>query len=409
MVLNTSPAKAGDQESNLSWNTLLQGSTFLAFSHPRPRSWYSECGKIIPDFKEVSKVRKILVLTLTVSLLLPVLALADQVPVRKEITDSDGTTREFIFYINNKETGRQTFDNSGNAKTTGAIPDALYRSYYGSGKIQGTWNYQGGHLQGASRIIYENGALKWVGTFENGKKQGMEIEFDQEGYRTFARQVTNGKPNGSEREYYKISLGGTPDGMNDPENSFPVYGLAMQIKTERFYREGILDGPEKEYYPPNIPKNTGAGATAGKSPYTQPKPPLVVLPTGTLKATRHYKNALKDGLEQEFYENEQLMAVRTWKQGRMEGPELEFYNTAVPAKAEANTNAPPNIPSTPAEANVVLAAVAAKIGPGNVFLIPVFENGPLKRFRQYRDGKVDLLIEFSQDGKITTIEGSRVK
>jgi antitoxin component YwqK of YwqJK toxin-antitoxin module len=108
------------------------------------------------------------------------------------------------------------------------------------GKIVTKELYVNDKREGLSYSYYNNGFLHEVTEYKGNKKHGTAVEYDEEGEIITFQKFSNGVL--TERQ--KINRN---DDRNVKQGLWQEYYDNGQVKKEMYYKDGILDGPYKEY------------------------------------------------------------------------------------------------------------------------------------------------------------------
>ncbi|MEK6647201.1 MAG: toxin-antitoxin system YwqK family antitoxin, partial [Candidatus Firestonebacteria bacterium] len=167
--------------------------------------------------------------------------------VTRKITQK-GYTKEAIYYSGNKEIAKEIFDEKGNIKRVGKIPNGIVKQYYESGKLEAEVNFKNGKKEGITKQYYENGKIWAEWNYKDDKLEGILKGYDDEsGELRSEINLKDGKREGIIKTYYengKLEAEGNyrDDKLEGIERRYNKNGEILAIDT---YKKGIKINSKK--------------------------------------------------------------------------------------------------------------------------------------------------------------------
>ncbi|MGV6861322.1 MAG: toxin-antitoxin system YwqK family antitoxin [Putridiphycobacter sp.] len=182
------------------------------------------------------------------------------------------------------------------------VPTGVFTYYYKSGNVQSKINFVNGTKAAYANLYHESsGRIMAKGKYVNEQKDSLWLYFDNVGQLKSQEWYTGGKLNGQRVIYYE-----------------PFNG---QYRVSRFeyYKNGVLDGQFKEYYPNTKLKAEGVykdGFLSGIVKYYHPN--------GKIQKVERYAHNVKHGWWVFYDEKGQSVGKKLYYEGRaLKGKELE--------------------------------------------------------------------------------------
>lgn len=116
-------------------------------------------------------------------------------------TDDNGNALEIIYYDNDKEIAKKTFDQNGNSKTTGKIPDGPVSLHDRDGNLISEYFVKNNKANGESKDFYKNGSVEYLSSYKNGVINGLAKGFYENGNLKSETDYLNGMMQGYHRGF----------------------------------------------------------------------------------------------------------------------------------------------------------------------------------------------------------------
>ena len=163
------------------------------------------------------------------------------IAVFSEITRKTDDGKIFYFYSGNKKIAKETFDEKGNVKRVGKIPDGIVKRYNEFGRLSQEWNYKNNKRNGLSKSYRRDGKVWQEGNYENDKV------ISEKQYELTAVQREAERE--AEREELIGLLGSEENDVKDEKENKKWVGYeekAIQIfKASYFWKKSITDFTKK--------------------------------------------------------------------------------------------------------------------------------------------------------------------
>ena len=189
------------------------------------------------------------------------------------------------------------------------------------------YSYKDGELDGLNVIYYKN-QIKETGHWKEGKQNGLFQLYTEDGILIDHALFKNGERDGLTEQFYndtgKIRISGNyKNGILDGE--YKVYYPNEKLQAETYYVNGELNGAYIGYYENGNIKLTGN--------YKENLPDgewKFYLEKGNLQSIVNYKVGELNGLKEEYYENGNLWTRKEFKNSIQEGVHEVYYEDGTP-------------------------------------------------------------------------------
>ncbi len=161
------------------------------------------------------------------------------------------------------------------------------RWYWDNGKLQALFNYKNGLPEGKAVEYYKNGNVKTVSDFKAGILDGQVLNYDEQGNKTSLETYKNGVKQGP----------------------YKVWHLNGKLKLEGYFYEDEFDSLWRYY--------DAMGVVVGEGKFKRGTGSLTAwFPNGKIMRKTLYKNSLKDGVEEIYNKQGELISRVLYKQGK---------------------------------------------------------------------------------------------
>lgn len=189
------------------------------------------------------------------------------------------------------------------------------------------YSYKDGELDGLNVIYYKN-QIKEIGHWKEGKQNGLFQLYTDDGILIDNALFKDGERDGLTEQFYsdtgKIRISGNyKNGILDGENK--VYYPNEKLQAETYYVNGELNGAYIGYYENGNIKLTGN--------YKENLPDgewKFYLEKGNLQSIVNYKVGELNGLKEEYYENGNLWTRKEFKNNYLDGVYEVYYENGNP-------------------------------------------------------------------------------
>jgi len=213
--------------------------------------------------------------------------------------------------------------------------------FHQNGRLLSKKNYRDGKSNGLDEVFHANGQLANSVSYREGEQDGPQASFGESGEMLLRANFKSGKRDGLFETFFW-------------ENG--------QLETRTNYKEGKRDGLAEEFY-----KN------------------------GKLKIRYNYRYGKRDGLAEEFCKNGKLHTRRNYKDDTENGPAEWFDENGKLAR------------TSPYDQLVERDGVSYQVNSDEPFTgiaLDFHGNGQLRLRYNYKNGKMDGLVEEFRDGKL---------
>lgn len=224
----------------------------------------------------------------------------------------DGTVRDRTIFKNNK-------------------PDGLSEAFYPNANPKTKINFSMGQYHGTYEEFDESGQLVFSTNYSRGVIDGKELQYFPEGTIKAVREFRSGELNGS----YELNY---PDGKPErratykkgqPEGEMIEYFPDGSIRMKAIYQKGIPSLPIVYFHPNGKVRQrityNGQGAKVLEENYFSNE---------QLASSIRFVNELEEGEVKIFNENGNLMEIRNYSKGRLNGTRELFDESGQLTKTE---------------------------------------------------------------------------
>ena len=184
---------------------------------------------------------------------------------------------ERIFYIDGRETARQTLDFDGNIIESSGDPfTGPAKDFYKGGMLKQKAHFNKGMMEGEVKTYDKSGRLISVENYKSGLKEGKAVAYN----------FSNGFVAEQRFTYRKGRLEG-------PRNAYNMAGTLVGVET---FKNGRLEGAREIFYS-----------------------------TGKIYSRVNYEDDLMHGPRITYYENGDIMYKENFDRGKLQGQRAGFY------------------------------------------------------------------------------------
>ena len=284
-----------------------------------------------------------------------------------EITNTypDGNAKEIIYIYDGdgRVTAREAFDEKGNSKIVGIIPDGVIKEYYKGAKLKSEVIFKDNKRNGIAKEYDESGKMKSELKYKENKLNGLSKYYD------------NGK-RVKECDYKDGILISEGMVMNDRlDGIFKQYYDDGKLHEEKYYKDGLLDGVYKEYH-----KN------------------------GKLKTEAYAKGPSYEGLSKSYDENGNLRGESIWKNGKTEGIQKVYRNGIICFETNNKNGKQDGLAKGFYEDGTLGVEQNLKDGMLNGLSTRYYKNGKIMSQEEFKDNIIISSITFDESNKATSNE-----
>lgn len=208
-------------------------------------------------------------------------------------------------------------------------PNGLFKYYFPNGKIKAITTYSEKGTKARAILFDALGNKIAEGIYNNEKKDSIWNYYNPDHILISQESYLNTKKNGVWKVFYEDGkLYEEITWMNGQKNGpWKQYFKNGNLKTDAFYNQGELDGSMKFFQPNGKPDMTGTYVNAMRQGAW-----IEYLPSGDVKTREMYDKGvlqnkeLVNGVFTDNYNNDVLKSSTTYKDGKKNGPFVEYYN-----------------------------------------------------------------------------------
>jgi antitoxin component YwqK of YwqJK toxin-antitoxin module len=172
--------------------------------------------------------------------------------IRRVVVNDDGRLAEAVYYVDERETARETYDSDGKMLSiNGIIPDGKVTEYYSTGEIKKEFHFTDNKACGESVTYYSSGEVWERNNFDHGMRHGTCKLYQRDGRLSLEAQYRSGELHGLCQSYsrngnlQKVAeyVNGKLHGPYERYDSFgfPIekllFNRGKQVRTFTVYKE----------------------------------------------------------------------------------------------------------------------------------------------------------------------------